>query len=187
MRARARLRRRRRVGSALVVLAVLAAGGILAGRAVRDSRAQQALTDALVMSRLPGREQETRRRFERLIQDYRGSSAAWTAHGHLAALGVADGELDEARSLWQALAEDGPRELAAKAEMNLIHLDREQGRFDELADRLEGLVESGESHLPEAVLLFELAETLERLGRREEARRIKRFEEAVPDKPRVQR
>ena len=71
--------------------------------------------------------------------------------------------------------------------MNLIYLDREEGRLDELADRLEGLVESGESHLPEAVLLFELAETLARLGRGEEARRIRRFEEVVPEKPRVQR
>ena len=187
MGSRAAIRRRRRVGSALVVLAVLAVGGMLVGRAVRDSRAQQALGDALVTSRVPGREQETRRRFERLIQNYGGSSAAWAAHGHLAALEAADGGFAEARALWQRLAEGGPRDLAADAEMKLIHLDREQGRLNELADRLEGLVESGESHLPEAVLLFELAETLEQLGRGEEARRIKRFEEVVPEKPRVQR
>lgn len=179
--------RRRRVGSALVVLVVLAAAGVLVGGAVRDSRARQALTDALVTSQVPGREQEARRRFERLIRDYDGSAAAWAAHGHLAMLEAADGGLDEARSLWQRLAEGGPDELAAEAEMNLIYLDREEGRLDELADRLEGLVESGESHLPEAVLLFELAETLERLGRGDEARRIRRFEEVVPETPRVQR
>ena len=178
---------RRRVGSFLAVVVVLAAGGVLVSSAVRDGRAQQALTDALVTSRVPGREQEAKRRFERLIQDYAGSSAAWAAHDHLAVLEAADGGFDEARSLWQRLAEGGPDELAAEAEMNLIYLDREEGRLDELADRLEGLVESGESHLPEAVLLFELAETLERLGRGEEARRIRRFEEVVPEKPRVQR
>ena len=179
--------RRRRVGSALAVVVVLVAAGVLVGSAVRDGRAQQALTDALVTSRVPGREQEAKRRFELLIQDYAGSSAAWAAHDHLAVLEAADGGFDEARSLWQRLAEGGPDELAAEAEMNLIYLDREEGRLDELADRLEGLVESGESHLPEAVLLFELAETLERLGRGEEARRIRRFEEVVPEKPRVQR
>ena len=178
---------RRRVGSFLAVVVVLAAGGVLVSSAVRDGRAQQALTDALVTSRVPGREQEAKRRFERLIQDYAGSSAAWAAHDHLAVLEAADGGFDEARSLWQRLAEGGPDELAAEAEMNLIYLDREEGRLDELADRLEGLVETGESHLPEAVLLFELAETLERLGRGEEARRIRRFEEVVPEKPRVQR
>lgn len=179
--------RRRRVGSTLAVLVVIAAAGVLVGSAVRDSRAEQALNDALVTSRVPGREQEAKRRFERLIRDYGGSSAAWTAHGHLAVLEAADGGSDAARSLWQRLAEGGPAELAAEAEMNLIYLDREEGRLDELADRLEGLVESGESHLPEAVLLFELAETLARLGRGEEARRIRRFEEVVPEKPRVQR
>ena len=91
----------------------------------------------------------------------------------------------------QALAERWPRaapgDLAAGAEMNLIRLDREQGRLEELAGRLESLVESGESHLPEDVLLFELAQTLEQLGRHDEAAKIKRFEEVVPEGPRVRR
>ena len=169
------------------MLAVVAAAGVLVSRVVRDGRAQAALTDALVTSRIPGRSQETRRRFERLIDDYRGSSAAWAAHGHLAELEAANGRFEEARRLWQSVAERGPDDLAAGAEMNLIHLDREQGRLEELAGRLESLVESGESSLPEDVLLFELAQTLEQLGRHEEARRIKRFEEVVPEGPRVRR
>ena len=186
MRSTAR-RRRWRAGGVILVLAVLAAAGVLVSRAVRDGRAQAALTDALVTSRVPGRLGETQRRLERLIVDYRGSSAAWAAHGHLAELEAANGRSAEARALWQRLAEGGPGDLAAGAEMNLIRLDREQGRLEELAGRLESLVESGESHLPEDVLLFELAQTLEQLGRHEEARRIKRFEEVVPEGPRVRR
>ena len=180
-------RRRRRTRNVVLVLLALVAGGVLANRAVRDSRAEAALDDALVTSRIPGRSEETRRRFERLIEDYRGSRAAWAAQGHLAALEAASRRFAEARVLWEGLAENGPGDLAADAEMSLIHLDREEGRFEELADRLKGLVETGESGIPEAILLFELAETLERLGRDEETRRIRRFEEVVPERPRVQR
>ncbi len=186
MRSTAR-RRRWRAGGVILVLAVLAAAGVLVSRAVRDGRAQAALTDALVTSRVPGRLGETQRRLERLIVDYRGSRAAWAAHAHLGELQAENGRFDEARRLWQSVVERAPGDLAADAEMNLIRLDREQGRLEELAGRLESLVESGESSLPEDVLLFELAQTLEQLGRHEEARRIKRFEEVVPEGPRVRR
>ncbi len=188
MRAKARKRRRRpSVRSVVLVLAALAIAGVLTSRVVRESRAQAALDDALVTSRIPGRTQETKRRFERLIEDYRGSRAAWAAHGHLGELMAANGRSAEARALWRKLVEEGPDDLAADAEMSLILLDREQGRLEELAERLESLVESGESALPEDVLLFELAQTLEQLGRHEEAGRIKRFEEVVPEEPRVRR
>lgn len=188
MRAKARKRRRRPWARGVVlVLVVLGAGGVLANRAIRDSRAEAALDDALVTSRIQGRTEETRRRFERLIEEYRGSRAAWAAHGHLGELEAANGGFKEARNLWQRLAEGGPGDLAADAEMSLILLDREQGRLEELVERLESLVESGESRLPEDVLLFELAQTLEQLGRYEEAGRIMRFQEIVPEAPRVRR
>lgn len=188
MRSRAGPRRRHRwTRNVVLVVLVLVAGGLLASRLVRDSSAEAALDNALVTSRIPGRTEETRRRFEGLIEEYRGSRAAWAAHGYLAALEAANHRLAEARTLWERLAEDGPDDLAADAEMSLIHLDREEGRLEELADRLENLIEDGDSGLPEDVLLFELAQTLEQLGRHEEARRIKRFEEVVPERPRVQR
>lgn len=171
----------------VLVLSVLVAGGLLTSRLVRESSAEAALDDALVTSRIPGRTEEARRRFERLIEDYRGSRAAWAAHGHLAALEAAAHRSAEARALWERLAEGGPADLAANAEMSLIHLAREEGRFEELVERLEDLIEGGDSSLPEEVLLFELAETFEQLGRYDEARRIKRFEEVVPERPRVQR
>lgn len=180
-------RRRRRARNVVLVVLALLAGGLLVNRLVRDSAAEAALGNALVTSRIPGRTEETRRRFERLIEDHRGSRAAWAAHGHLAALEAANRRFAEARALWERLAEGGPGDLAADAEMSLIHLDREEGRLEDLADRLEDLIENGDGGLPEDVLLFELARTLEQLGRHEEARRIKRFEEVVPERPRVQR
>lgn len=188
MRSRSRPSRRRwRFRSAVIVLAALVSAGVLASRAVRHSRAGAALDDALVTSRVPGRTQETRRRFERLIEDYRGSRAAWAAHGHLASLEAGNQRFPQARALWERLAEDGPDDLAADAELNLIQLDREEGRLEELAQRLEQLIEDGHSSLPEDVLLFELARTFEQLGLHDEAGRIKRFEEVVPESPRVQR
>lgn len=188
MRAKARKRQRRPwVRSVVLALVVLGAGGVLANRVVRDNRAEAALADALVTNRIQGRNQETRRRFERLIEDYRGSRAAWAAYGHLGELEAEDGRFKEARALWRRLAEGGPDDLAADAEMSLILLDREEGRLEELAERLESLVESGESSLPEDVLLFELAQTLEGLGRYEEAGRIMRFQEISPEAPRVRR
>ena len=188
MRSQARgRRRRRRFRTTLAVLAALAIAGVLTSRAVRESRAQAVLDDALVTSRIQGRAGETERRLSRLIGDYGGSSAAWAAHGHLGELMAAKGRSGEARSLWRKLAEEGPDDLAADAEMSLILLDREEGRLDDLAARLERLAETGESRLPEDVLLFELAKTLEDLGRHVEAARIKRFEEVVPEGPRVRR
>jgi len=169
------------------VVVLLAAGGVLVGRSVRDQRAQEALTNVLVTGRVPGRSPETIRRLELLIDDYRGSRAAWVAHAHLAELCAEDGRFLEARTHWRRLVEGGPGDLAASAEMNLIRLDRAEGRFEELANRLENLIEKGGSSLPDDVLLFELAETFEQLGRHEEARRIKRFEEVVPETPRILR
>ena len=188
MRSRARLRKRRwRSGGVVAAAVVLAAGGVLAARAVRDHRAEAALADVLVASRLPGRAHETVRRLERLIDDFRGSPAAWVATARLAELRAADGGYEEARRLWTRLSEGGPEDLAASAEMDLIRLDREEGRLEELAHRLEDLIENGDGGLPEDVLLFELARTLEQLGRHDEARAIKRFEEVVPDGPRIPR
>lgn len=188
MRSRARPRQRRwRPGSVVALAVVLVAGGLLAARAVRDHRAEAALADVLVAGRLPGRTHETGRRLERLIDDYRGSPAAWAATARLAELRAADGRFPEARRLWRRLAERGPNDLAAAAEADLIRLDREEGRLQELADRLENLIAEGGSRLPEEVLLFELARTFEQLGRYDEARAIKRFEEVVPDGPRIPR
>jgi tetratricopeptide (TPR) repeat protein len=184
---RSKARPRWRPGSVVLVVVVLAAAGVLTTRAIRDHRAQEILADVLVAGRLPGRAHETGRRLERLIDDYRGSPAAWAATARLAELRAADRQFEEARRLWQGLAERGPNDLAAAAEMDLIHLDREQGRLEELADRLESLIEGGDSRLPEDVLLFELARTLEELGRHDEARAIKRFEEVVPEGPRIPR
>jgi len=188
MRSNASPRQRRwRAGSVTLVVVVLVAGGVLAGRVVRDQRAQAALTEVLVTSRLPGASLDTAPRLERLIDEYRGSRAAWVAHARLAELRAGNGRFLEARRLWRGLVEGGPDDLAAAAEMELIRLDREEGRLGELADRLQDLIENGGSKLPDDVLLFELAETFEQQGRNSAARRIKRFEEVVPERPRIRR
>ncbi len=190
-----------------VALAALAVVAVLALRSARESRAQAALADILVAFEPPfdpaspepsdleapsfatgsERSAPARQRFARLIEEHEGSAAAEVARVYLADLEARAGRFVQAREIWQGLAEGGDDELAAIAELNLIRLDRKEGRLEELVSTLESRLESQESSLPTDVLLFELASTLEQLGRHEEVGRIKRFEEVVPEGGRVRR
>ena len=199
--------RARLTWSGTLLLAALAVVAVLGLRSARESRAEAALADILVVFEPPfdpaspqpsdleapsfatGSELSApaRRRFARLIEEHDGSAAAEVARVYLADLEARAGRFPQAREIWQGLADSGDDELAAIAELNLIRLDRKEGRLEELASTLESRIESQESRLPTDVLLFELAHTLEQLGRHEEVRSIKRFEEVVPEGGRVRR
>ena len=199
--------RQRVTWAGTLALAALAVVVVLALRSARESRAQAALAEILAVfeppfgptSLLPSdleapsfatgieRSAPALRRFARLIEEHDGSEAAEVARVYLADLEARAGRFARAREIWQGLADGGDDELAAIAELNLIRLDRKEGRLEELASSLEIRIESQDSSLPVDVLLFELAHTLERLGRHEEVRRIKRFEEVVPEEGRVRR
>lgn len=106
------------------------------------------------------------------VHERMASGAAGDVAGLLlAGIEVQDGDAERARALWQNFADSHQGHmLAVVARLNLITLDRQQGRTEEVADELRSELESGHPSLPEDMLLFELARTLEDLGRKDEAR-----------------
>ena len=102
--------------------------------------------------------------------DYGSTDAADVAGLYLAQIAAEEGQLDRARELWTEFVDDHPDNLlAGEARVNLIHLDRQQGKGEELAQRLKAMLEQDEPGLPKDVILYELATTQEQLGRKQEA------------------
>ena len=59
--------------------------------------------------------------------------------------------------------------LAAEARLNLLALDRKQGKGEEVVKELRAMLEKGDTPLPQDVILHELGVTLEQLNRPQEA------------------
>lgn len=108
--------------------------------------------------------------FETVRSDYGRSDAADVAELYLAQIAAEEGQLDRARELWTAFVDDNPKNiLAGEARVNLIHLDRQQGKGEDLTQRLKSMLEQEEPGLPKDVILYELATTQEELGRKQDA------------------
>lgn len=108
--------------------------------------------------------------FEEVRSEYGSTDAADLAGLYLAQIAAEEEQLDRARELWSEFVDDhGDNLLAGQARVNLIHLDRQQGKGEELATRLRSMLEQEEPELPKDVILFELATTQEQLGRKQEA------------------
>lgn len=128
------------------------------------------------------RRTRARKLLEEVRDDYGMSDAADVAGLYLAQIAVAEGKLDQARELWTEFVDDhGDSLLAGAARINLIRLDRQQGKGQDLAQRLKTMLEEQEPPLPKDVILNELGETLEQLGRREEAAQA--YRQIVDDYP----
>jgi len=99
------------------------------------------------------------------------SEAGGVANVYLAEIALEEGDAAKAREIWESfLDKNEGHALALAVRLNLIHLDRAEGRAEEVAERLRQELESVEKSMPEDVLLFELARTLDQLERKEEAR-----------------
>ena len=108
--------------------------------------------------------------FEEVRKDYGSSDSADVAGLYLAQIAADEGQLDKARELWTGFVDDNPKNiLAGEARVNLIHLDRQQGKNEDLTQRLKSMLEQEEPGLPKDVILFELATTQEALGRKQDA------------------
>jgi TolA-binding protein len=176
----------------LVVLALLAVV-LLAGRVYlgqRATKANEALTQAMKVFQAPieatgakpddpksptfadaaARRARAKQLFEGVKSDYGMSDAADVAGLYLAQIAAEEGQLDKARELWTSFVDDNPKNiLAGEARVNLIALDRQQGKSEDLAQRLKSMLEEEEPGLPKDVILFELATTQEALGRKQDA------------------
>lgn len=123
--------------------------------------------------------------FEEVRKDYGSSDAADMAGLYLAQIAADEGQLDKARELWAAFVDDSPKNLlAGEARINLIHLDRQEGKGEDLMQRLKSMLEQEEPGLPKDVILFELAATQEALGRKQDAvQSWRKLTEEYPESP----
>lgn len=109
--------------------------------------------------------------FEAVHGKLGGGASRDVAGLFLADIAAESGEIDRAKALWETFANDHRGHmLGIAARLNLISLARQEGEGEALAAELRDELERGNPSLPEDILLFELARTLENLGRNEEAR-----------------
>ena len=190
------------VGGLLAVLLVAALVTFYLGR--RESRAGERLAAALrvygaevdVFDPAPDdseaprfgsaseRQEKAKALFEELDSDFGGTHAGKVARVYLGEIAARAGDLGEARELWREYLRREPGTLlAVSVELNLLRLDRQEGHHEEVAAGLTRQLEAGTKRsLPEDVVLYELAETLETLGRDGEAKDT--LQRLVDDHPR---
>ena len=107
----------------------------------------------------------------------------------VASLYAANLEIDDdagaARQRWEDfLGANEGHVLAFAVHRNLIRLDRAEGRGEEVVERLTAELDKTEKSLPEEIVLFELAQTLEVLDRDEEAKEYyQRLLDDYPESP----
>jgi outer membrane protein assembly factor BamD (BamD/ComL family) len=126
--------------------------------------------------------------FDEVRSDHDGTDAADIAMVYRAELATREGDLALARELWEKFLErQKDHMLVAEVHLNLMSLDRVEGRGDELITRLNSMLDSPDrKDLPTDVLLNQLAITLEDSGREEEARRAyRRIIDEFPTSPYV--
>lgn len=108
--------------------------------------------------------------FDQVVEEYGLSDAADVARVYLGNIAAGRGEVDRAVGLWRDFVDEHPEHMvAAQVRLNLFALERAAGRGEQVAAELEGMVNDDDRALPQDVALFELATTLEELGRGEEA------------------
>ncbi len=173
---------------AAFVVVLLIAGGF----SVLDSRreaAQGELAEAIEIYQAPvaedgdtadptaelvfASEEERRQRAKESFGEIKGfgaSVAGELASLYLAEISMSEGDRDTARAIWeQFLDHHDEHLLAVSVRLNLIHLDRDEGKAAEVAATLEEELADPRKKLPEDVILFELAQTREALGEDEAA------------------
>lgn len=177
------------VAAAIIILAILA-GGVLLYLQHRGSQAAEALNQALKVyhatidadsprpddPREPTFADEAARRarakelFEAVSDGFGSSDAGGVARVYLAQIAAEEGDLARARELWQGFLDRwDDAMLSAEVQLNLLKLDLAEGKTEEVAGELEGMLASAEKPMPEDVILFELAAVREQLGRTDEA------------------
>lgn len=124
--------------------------------------------------------------FQALRDDY-GSTVAGDIAGDIAAvylaqIALAEGQPGRARELWSEFLEEHEGHLlAGQTRVNLLRLDRSQGKAQQVADQLAAMLDDPEPPLPQDIVLSELAATQEQLGKKREA--IQSYERLATEFP----
>ncbi len=165
------------VGFLVLVLSVTA---LLAYLDSRGEKASEELAEALKIVGAPvieeaaapedpeapsfASEEEKRARVKEAFEKVSSGVAGEVADLYLADVAASEGDTETARAIWESfLADNEDHALTLSVRLNLIHLDRQSDRAQEVADQLQGELDSTAKTLPEDVILFELAQTLEQL------------------------
>ena len=186
-----------------VVALAIAIGAAYAGRLRAIARTNEDLVAAMRVYEAPvdaeaakpddphepsfATEEARRERARELFEEVRDGSGA-TADVALVDLGqlaAEGGDTAAARELWRRfLDRHEDHLLAGSVRVSLIGLDRAEGEAERVAADLETMLELSpeERPLPGDVVLYELAQTYEALGRDEDARSI--YQRLVEEYPR---
>jgi predicted negative regulator of RcsB-dependent stress response len=120
--------------------------------------------------------------FQELYDKYGSTVAGDIASVYLAQIAMAENQPERARELWNGfLDEHGDHLLAGETRVNLIRLDRSQGKGEEVAQTLTAMLDEAEPPLPMDVILNELAATQEQLGKKQEA--VQSYQRIVDEFP----
>ena len=168
----------------------------------REERADEALAAALIVYQAPvdpatanaddpsaptfvdavSRSQAAEPLFQGVRDDFGGSDAGLIATAYLGQIAAERGDTQRARAMWEEfVGKAGDHMLAAEVQVNLMGLDRSEGRGDELVTRLRAMLSGADDGLPHDLLWYQLALTLDSLGRDGEAREA--YQRLVEDFP----
>ena len=189
------------LGVVVLVVAVVAAVAWTFWSASREDDAQALLNDAIEAYGAPVGDQaadssakddgphfatdqerldRSKELFGQVRESYGSSDAADIAGVYLGKIAEEEGDTDRARELWQEYLDSEPSTaLAADVRLNLFELDRANGRAEQVATELEGMLARENKPLPGDVILYQLATTLEQLGRDQEA--TERYKQLVDE------
>jgi len=128
------------------------------------------------------RQARARQLFERVHSDYRWTDAADVASLYLADLDAAAGKVAAARQLWSDFAKKhGDHVLAVQARLDLLDLERSQGKGQQVAQQLREMLDQSDAPLPQDVTLYQLAMTLEQLNHDQEA--VQTYQRLIDEYP----
>ena len=117
------------------------------------------------------RDAEARSQMEAVLNEFGRSESAAIAKAYLGELAARSGDLDGARQLWTEFLEaQGSNMLASEVRVNLMSVDRAQGRGQELITQIRAQLEETKTDLPKDVLVYQLALTQRELGLEPDAR-----------------
>jgi predicted negative regulator of RcsB-dependent stress response len=190
------------IAAGAVVAAALLAGLFYMYRGGQAEKANTALAHAIEVYQAPidpaapkpddpvsptfadaaARQTKAKALFEELHDKYGSTVAGDVAAVYLAQIAVAENQPDRARELWNGfLDKHGDHLLAGETRVNLLRLDRSQGKAQEVADTLTAMLDESEPPLPMDVVLNELAVTQEQLNKTQEA--VQSYQRIVDEFP----
>jgi TolA-binding protein len=131
------------------------------------------------------RQARARDLLEKVRRDHGWTDAADVAALYLAELDARSGKTAEARRLWSDFVKKhGDHVLAAQARIDLMELDRAEGKGQQVAQQLRQMLDQPDAPLPQDVVLYQLAVTLEHLNRDQEAAQsYRRLVDEFPQSP----